>query len=89
MNALKMMIAEQIKALVPEGELLNGRMNVGDKSYSIEFFVSIDGKRYQCYDLIDLGYVKEKDFDQMAKRVADCVRKSAEYRVGEGNRICF
>lgn len=75
--------------LVPNAEEFEVRMNIGDKSCSMEFFAVINGKRYQCYDMIDTHMILEKDFDLMLKQCAEYVRKSSEYQPGKTNKFSF
>lgn len=60
MSELEKYVADTLAPLVPDYERLDVRANIGDNSYSVEFFVTIDGKKMQCYDMADNGMIKEK-----------------------------
>lgn len=89
MTELEKYIIDQLKQLVPSADLFDVRANIGDKSYSVEFFATIEGIKHQCYDMIDNGVIKEKDFDVMVKQLAKYIRASSEYRPGEINKLSF
>lgn len=89
MTELEQYIIDQLAQLVPNADAVEVRANIGDKSYSIEFFASIDGMNHQCYDMIDNGTINEKDFDAIVKQIAKHIRKSPEYRLGEINKFSF
>lgn len=82
-------IVEQIKKLAPEATAFDVRANVNDKSYSLEFFATIDGKKRQCYDMIDNGEIDEDDFDRTAKQIALYIRSSNEFQKGKLNKFYF
>ncbi len=89
MTELEKYIIDRLKQLVPNAEQFEIRINIGDKSYSVEFFATIDGIKHQCYDMIDNGVIKEKDFDAMVKQLVKYIRDYSEYRVGEINKFTF
>ena len=61
-------------------------MYIDDVSYSIDFFVTIDGQKRQCLDLIDEGVITNKAYEAVAKAIADYIRASAEYKPGCVNK---
>ena len=89
MTELEKYIIDQLTQLVPNADVLDVRVNVGDKSYSVEFFATVNGVKHQCYDMIDDGIIKEKDFDTIVKQIAERIRNCPEYRSGEINKISF
>lgn len=89
MTELEKYIIEQLKQLVPSAERFEVRANIGDKSSSVEFFATFGGIRHQCYDMIDNGDIKEKDFDVMVKQLAKHIRTCSEYCPGEINKFSF
>lgn len=89
MTELEKYIITQVKELVPDADVFEVRANIGDKSYSIEFFVCINGTKYQCYDMIDKGIFEEKDFDAVVKQIAEYIRNCPEYHPGEINKFKF
>lgn len=87
MTLMERFIAEQVTKIVPSFEELELRANIGDNSYSLEFSVTVDGKKMQCFEMVDDGLIKEKDLDTVSESVADYVRKSAEYENGKINKV--
>lgn len=87
MSELEKHIVEQIKRIVPAFEELDVRVNIGDNNYSVEFFVTINGKKMQCFDMVDDGLVQEKDMDAVAESIAEYVRKTSFYESGKINKI--
>lgn len=89
MTDLEKYIIDKLKQLVPNADGFDVRVNIGDKSYSVEFFAIIDDIKYQCFDMIDNGVIRETDFDVFAKQLAQYIRTSSEYRSGEINKFVF
>lgn len=89
MSELEKYVADTLAPLVPDYERLDVRANIGDNSYSVEFFVTIDGKKMQCYDMADNGMIKEKDLDVAFSAIAEYIRKTADYIPGTINKINF
>ena len=89
MTGLENYVISQLMKLVPNAEKLEVRANIGDKSFSVEFFAFIGGVKHQCYDMIDNGIIKEKDFDSTVKQLAKFIRSCPEYRLGEVNKFSF
>lgn len=87
MSELEKYIMEQIEKFVPTFEELDVRANIGDSSYSVEFFVTIDGKKMQCFDMVDDGVIQEKDMDSVSESIAKYVRKTSSYESGKINKI--
>jgi len=87
MTELEKFISEQISQIVPSFEKLEVRANIGDSSYSIEFFVTVDGIRTQCFDMVDKGLIKEKNLDIVSKSIANYIRHSSDYGTGNINKI--
>ena len=46
MTELEKYIINQLKQLVPDADIFEVRANIGNKSYSIEFFATIDGVKH-------------------------------------------
>ena len=80
---------EQIAKIVPEFDNLELRATVSDTSYSIEFFVSINGEKKQCYELADNGIIDEEELDEVFARIAEYIRKGDDYQKGNINKIDF
>ena len=82
-------IINQLKQLVPNADVFEVRANIGDKNCSIEFFATIQGIKHQCFDMIDNGMIKEKNFDVMAKQIAKHIRACPEFHPGKINKFSF
>jgi len=80
---------KQITSIIPKFDSVSLRATVSDSSYAIEFFVVIDGKKKQCYELADEGVLKESDLDDVLKRIAEYIRSSSDYRRDCVNKISF
>lgn len=89
MSELEKFVADTLALLVPTYEKLDVRANIGDKTHSVEFFATIDGKKMQCYDMADNGMLKEKDLDVAFKAIAEYVRTTADYNPGTINKFKF
>lgn len=89
MTELKRDISDQIKKIVPAFDKLEVRVNIGDNGYSGEFFVTQNGVRMQCFEMVDSGLFKEKEVDAVFEEIAKCVRESSTYVSGEINKIAF
>lgn len=89
MTELESYIILELQQLVPRAEAFEVRANISDKSFSVEFFSSINGMKYQCFDMIDNGSIKEKDFDTTMKQIAKFIRACSEYHPGEVNKFFF
>ena len=55
MTELELFVSEQIKTLVPNYEALELKATVSSSSFSVEFFATVDGKKMQCFEMIDAG----------------------------------
>jgi len=82
-------ISEKIAQLVPNYKKLDVRANIGDKSYAIEFFVTIDNRRMQCYDMVDDGIIEENELDSVFKAIAEYIRNTTDYITGKINKYSF
>ncbi|MEG1618171.1 MAG: hypothetical protein RR310_05230 [Eubacterium sp.] len=87
MSTLEKYISEQVVKIVPSFEKLEFRANVGDNSYSVEFFATVNGKRMQCYNMVDDGLIKEKDLDALSETIASYIRSTPDYEFGKINKI--
>lgn len=89
MSELEKYVADTLAPLIPTYEKLDVRANIGDNTYSVEFFATINGKRMQCYDMADNGIIQEKDLDVAFNAIAEYVRKTKDYIPGTINKIEF
>ena len=80
---------EQIAKIVPEFDNLKLKATVSDTSYSIVFFVTINGKKKQCYELVDDGVIDEDELDEVLAKIADYIRKGPDYRKKNTNKVSF
>jgi DNA-dependent RNA polymerase auxiliary subunit epsilon len=87
MTELELFITEQISQIVPSYEKLEVRALVADTSYSIEFWATIDGKKMQCYDMVDEGLIDEEEMDSIMKEITNFIRSSSDYVKGTVNKI--
>ena len=67
MAKLEHFLAEQMKTLVPNYDTVELKATVSSSSFSVEFFVTVDGKRKQCFQMIDDGQFTEKNFNIFLK----------------------
>lgn len=89
MSDLKSYAKEQIATIIPKFDSLELRAVVSDSSYSVEFFVIIDGEKKQCYELADEGLIDEENLERVLALIADHIRNSADYKKGDINEINF
>lgn len=89
MNELEAYVIEQIRNIIPEFQKIEFRATVGDTSRSMEFFVTINGERKQCYELADEGIISDEALDNIFSLIADFIRKSKGYKKGEVNKVSF
>lgn len=84
MTEIEKFVAAQLFELVPNSEKFEVRLYISKKSYSVEFWAVVDGKRLQCFDMIDNGLIQEKSFDDTAKAIVDFIRKTDSF---DDNRV--
>lgn len=89
MSELERYVSEQITQIVPKYDKLEIRANIGDLSYSIEFYATIAGKRMQCYDMADEGLIRETELDAIFQNIAAYVRNTKEFIRGTTNKYSF
>lgn len=83
---LETFVAEQIKTLIPHYDMVELEAAVTASSLSVEFFVTVDGKKMQCFQMIDDGLFTEKNFNTAAKAIAAYVREQPDFRQDGINR---
>ena len=74
MTELELFVSEQIKTLVPNYEALELKATVSSSSFSVEFFATVDGKKMQCFEMIDAGMFTVKNFNVVSKAIANYCR---------------
>lgn len=77
---------QQINTLIPKYEKLEIELYIDDVSYSIDFFVTFNGQRKQCLDLIDENIISNQLYEEISKRIAEFARNSNEYKKGKINK---
>jgi len=87
MSDLETFISKEISLLIPSFENIDFRAQIGDSSYSVEFFVTINGKKMQCYDMVDKGLIKESKLDSVSENIAKFIRRMPSYKKGTINKI--
>ena len=87
MSDLETFISKEISLLIPSFENIDFRAQIGDSSYSVEFFVTINGKKMQCYDMVDKGLIKESKLDSVSESIAKFIRRMPSYKKGTINKI--
>lgn len=86
MTELECFIAEQIKILVPSYDTVEFRATVSSSSFSVEFFATVDGKKMQCFEMIDDGKFTEKSFNVVSKAIANYCRELENFNVDGVNK---
>lgn len=89
MSELERQILHCLQTLVPSAQHFDFHAIVNDRSSSVEFFSTIDGQRYQCYDMIDNNMLNEAAFDKTRKDILQYIRTSACYKKREFNTVKF
>lgn len=83
------MVIKLVQKLVPTYEKVEWSSIISDSTYSIEFFVTINGERLQCYEMADNDVIDEDLmlflFDEFAKNY----RKSDDFVKGKQNKYKF
>lgn len=87
MSELEKFVFEQIKKLVPVFDSVELRANIGDTSYAVEFVVSTNGEKMQCYDMVDNGLLNEEELDNTIAVIAKAIRETPEYQKGKVNKM--
>ena len=82
MDALRQLMIN-IAADFPKYEKLEVCGWVNEKSYAIEYFVTTNGVRRQCFEMVDNGELNEKQVDETILSIAKCVRTLPDYVQGE------
>lgn len=79
MTELELFVSEQIKTLVPNFNIVEIKATVSSSSFSVEFFATVDGKRMQCFEMIDQNMFTEKDFNIVSKAIANYCRGLSDF----------
>lgn len=86
MTELELFVAEQIKTLVPNYNTVELKATVSASSFSVEFFATVDGKKMQCFEMIDEGMFTEKNFNAASKAIANYCRNLSDFNTDGINK---
>ncbi|MBQ7132050.1 MAG: hypothetical protein IJO29_05715 [Oscillospiraceae bacterium] len=86
MTELEFFVAEQIKTLVPSYDTVELKATVSASSFSVEFFATVDGKKMQCFEMIDEGMFTEKNFNAASKAIANYFRGLSDFNADGINK---
>lgn len=86
MTELELFVAEQIKTLVPSYDTVELKATVSASSFSVEFFATVDGKKMQCFEMIDEGMFTEKNFNAASKSIANYFRRLPDFNTDGINK---
>ena len=86
MTELEPFVAEQIKTLVPSYDTVELKATVSASSFSVEFFATVDGKKMQCFEMIDEGMFTEKNFNAASKAIANYFRNLSDFNTDGINK---
>ena len=60
MTESEIFVSKQIRTLVPNYDSVELKATVSSSSFSVEFFITISGKKMQCFEMIDKGMFTER-----------------------------
>ena len=86
MTELELFVEEQIKTLVPSYDTVELKATVSASSFSVEFFATVDGKKMQCFEMIDEGMFTEKNFNTASKAIANYFRGLSDFNADGINK---
>ncbi len=89
MTELELFVSEQIKTLVPNYDVVELEATITSSSLSVEFFATIGGKKMQCFQMIDEGMFAERNFNKVAKAIANRLRGLPDFNKDDLNRYSF
>lgn len=89
MSDYKNEIAKRIQKILPGIEKLDFAGCVSDTGYSLEFYATLKGQKYQCYELSDDGALDENDLDEFLRQLSKYLRTVTDYNKGELNKFKF
>lgn len=77
---------QQINTLISGYDEIELEMYVDDRSFSIDFIVTVNGERKQCLDLIDEGVIPMRAYEAVSDKIVAHVRASEGYKSGSVNK---
>jgi hypothetical protein len=89
MNEIEVFALKQIKRISPVFSKIEFEGRVWDTGRTMTFLLTIDGKRHQCYKLVDDGIIVENVLESVFDAIASFIRQSREYKKGEVKEVKF
>ena len=89
MNDIEQFVTARIKQLIPEMTDVSFRASISDKTYSVEFFITKNGEKRQCYDMVDDGELDSNELKQCNTDIVDYIRSSDNFIYGKINKYRF
>ena len=89
MSNFEIFPAEKISELFPNYENADIRANIGDTSYSVEFFITENGVKRQSFDIAESGEISEAQLRVLNKTIAEFARTLADFEHGKINKYRF
>ena len=86
MTELELFVSKQIKTLMPSYDTVELKATVSSSSFSVEFFATVDGKKMQCFEMIDEGVFTEKNFNAATKAIANYFRGLSDFKADSINK---
>lgn len=86
MTELERFVSEQVKTLIPSYDTVELKATVNSSSFSVEFFATVDGKKMQCFEMIDEGMFTEKNFNAASKAIANYFRGMPDFNADGINK---
>ena len=86
MTESEIFVSKQIRTLVPNYDSVELKATVSSSSFSVEFFITISGKKMQCFEMIDKGMFTEKNFNIISKAIANHFRGLPNFNTDSINK---
>lgn len=86
MTELEVFVSEQIKTLIPKYDAVELKATVSASSFSVEFFATVDGKKMQCFEMIDNGVFTENNFNIASRAIANYFRELPDFKKDDINK---
>lgn len=86
MTELERFVSEQVKTLIPSYDTVELKATVNSSSFSVEFFATVDGKKMQCFEMIDEGMFTEKNFNAASKAIVNYFRGLPDFKADSINK---
>ena len=86
MTESEIFVSKQIRTLVPNYDSVELKATVSSSSFSVEFFITISGKKMQYFEMIDKGMFTEKNFNIISKAIANHFRGLPNFNTDSINK---